>query len=126
MVKEGIKMKRYVFGMILLGGLLLIGWLVIDPSRLFADVYYVKVPNAETSIRTEKGYRYELIGYNEEGKKRPLTISTSELLAEGDFLKVFVKEEDQEVTDFERTSLSEVPIQLKEEQIDDASPTTFP
>ena len=119
-------MKRYVLGILFVGGLLLIGWQLIDPSRLFADVYYVKVPNAESSIRTEKGYRYELIGYNEEGKKRPLTISTPELLAEGDFLKVFVKEENQEVTDFEKTSSSDVPIQLKEEQVDDLSPTTFP
>lgn len=119
-------MKRKLIGLLMVGLVIWLGWRYVDPGRLFADVYYVKVPSAETVERVDDGYRYELIGYDQEGKKRSLTIPTPTLLVEGDFLKVYVKEEDQEVTDYERADASEVPLQLKEEQMEDASPHASP
>ncbi|WP_026825062.1 YxeA family protein [Exiguobacterium marinum] len=118
-------MKRNLIAVLLIGVLLVIGWRYVDPNRLLADVYYVKVPNAEVATKVSDGYRYDLIGYDADGKKRPLAITTSALLAEGDYLKVFVKEENPEVTDYERVSDLEVPQQLKEEQ-EDTSESSFP
>ncbi|WP_214792876.1 MULTISPECIES: YxeA family protein [unclassified Exiguobacterium] len=119
-------MKRKLIAVLLIGVLIVVGWRYVDVDRLLADVYYVKVPNAEVATQTSNGYRYDLIGYDEVGKKRPLAISTPSLLAEGDFLKVFVKEESPEVTDYERVNALEVPEQLKEEQEEGSSETPFP
>lgn len=119
-------MMRKLIAVLLIGALFIVGWRNVDFDRLLADVYYVKVPNAEVATQTSNGYRYDLIGYDEGGKKRPLAIATSSLLAEGDYLKVFVKEEDAEVTDYERVNQLEVPEQLKEEQEVDSSEPSFP
>jgi uncharacterized protein (TIGR01655 family) len=118
---EGCAMKR----MMTVGGivlLLLLGWRWVDVDRLFADVYYTKVPNAEA---TNQGttYTYEMIGYDEEGKKRPITFRTPTRLAEGDFLKVYIKDE-RKVTAYESVVESEVPAQLKDEQTDE--PVSIP
>lgn len=119
-------MKRTIFWVLVIGVLIFVGWRFVNPNRLMADVYYVKVPSAETVDQTADGYRYEVIGYDTEGKKRPLTISTTALLAEGDFLKVYVKEEDPEVMDYDRVNSSEVPRQLKEEQLEESPSSSFP
>ena len=115
-------MKRNLIGVLIIGVLVVVGWRYVDLNRLLADVYYVKVPSAEVATKISNGYRYDLIGYDEDGKKRPLAIITSSLLAEGDYLKVFVKEENPEVTDYEAVSDLEVPQQLKEEQEDPSEP----
>lgn len=118
-------MKRKLVATLLVGVLFIVGWRYVNLDRLLADVYYVKVPNPELVTQTSSGYRYDLIGYNEEGKKRPLAIASPSLLVEGDFLKVFVKEEAPEVTDYERVHALEVPQQLKEEQQEDHE-SSFP
>ena len=119
-------MKRNLVAILLIGILLVVGWRYVDPNRLLADVYYVKVPSAEVATHTSSGYRYDLIGYDEDGKKRPLSIATSGLLPEGNYLRVFVKEEDAEVTDYEQVNVLDVPEQLKEEQEEDNSEPSFP
>lgn len=118
-------MKRNLVAILLIGILLVVGWCYVDPNRLLADVYYVKVPSAEVVTQTSGGYRYDLIGYDEDGKKRPLSIATSGLLPEGNYLRVFVKE-DAEVTDYEQVNVLDVPEQLKEEQEKDNSEPLFP
>ena len=118
-------MKRNLVAILLIGILLVVGWRYVDPNRLLADVYYVKVPSAEVVTQTSGGYRYDLIGYDEDGKKRPLSIATSGLLPEGNYLRVFVKE-DAEVTDYEQVNVLDVPEQLKEEQEKDNSEPLFP
>ncbi|MCM3280412.1 YxeA family protein [Exiguobacterium sp. MER 193] len=118
-------MKRNLVAILLIGILLVVGWCYVDPNRLLADVYYVKVPSAEVVTQTSGGYRYDLIGYDEDGKKRPLSIATSGLLPEGNYLRVFVKE-DAEVTDYEQVNVLDVPEQLKEEQEEDNSEPLFP
>ncbi|WP_214784823.1 DUF1093 domain-containing protein [Exiguobacterium sp. s183] len=119
-------MIRKLIAVLLIGVLFIVGWRYVNLDRLLADVYYVKVPSAEVATQTSHGYRYDLIGYDEDGKKRPLAIATPSLLAEGDFLKVYVKEEAPEVTDYERVNALEVPAQLKEEQQEDESEPMFP
>ena len=118
-------MKRNLVAILLIGILLVVGWCYVDPNRLLADVYYVKVPSTEVVTQTSGGYRYDLIGYDEDGKKRPLSIATSGLLPEGNYLRVFVKE-DAEVTDYEQVNVLDVPEQLKEEQEKDNSEPLFP
>lgn len=118
-------MKRNLVAILLIGILLVVGWRYVDPNRLLADVYYVKVPSAEVVTQTSGGYRYDLIGYDEDGKKRPLSIATSGLLPEGNYLRVFVKE-DAEVVDYEQVNVLDVPEQLKEEQEKDNSEPLFP
>ena len=118
-------MKRNLVAILLIGILLVVGWRYVDPNRLLADVYYVKVPSAEVVTQTSGGYRYDLIGYDEDGKKRPLSIATSGLLPEGNYLRVFVKE-DEEVTDYEQVNVLDVPEQLKKEQEEDNSEPSFP
>ena len=118
-------MKRNLVAILLIGILLVVGWCYVDPNRLLADVYYVKVPSAEVVTQTSGGYRYDLIGYDEGGKKRPLSIATSGLLPEGNYLRVFVKE-DAEVVDYEQVNVLDVPEQLKEEQEKDNSEPLFP
>lgn len=109
-------MKRIVkiSGVVLI---LLLGWLLVDADRLFADVYYTKVPSAEAADQGET-YTYEMIGYDDDGKKRPITFRTPTRLAEGDFLKVYIKDE-RRVTAYEPVAESEVPAQLKDEQTDE-------
>ncbi len=118
-------MKRNLVAILLIGILLVVGWRYVDPNRLLADVYYVKVPSTEVVTQTSGGYRYDLIGYDEDGKKRPLSIATSGLLPEGNYLRVFVKE-DAEVVDYEQVNVLDVPEQLKEEQEKDNSEPLFP
>ncbi|WP_138858761.1 YxeA family protein [Exiguobacterium mexicanum] len=96
---------------------LILGWRFIDTDRLFADVYYAKVPSAEVIDRGTT-YTYEMIGYDEDGKKRPITFQDPTRLAEGDFLKVYVKDEGR-VTAYEPVAESKVPAQLKDEQTDE-------
>ncbi|WP_215143187.1 YxeA family protein [Exiguobacterium qingdaonense] len=119
-------MKRNLIAVLIIGVILVLGWRYVDPNRLLADVYYVKVPSAEMATNVSDGYRYDLIGYDEERKKRPLAITTPSLLPEGDYLKVYVREENPEVTDYERVNALEVPEQLKEEQEGDDSESSFP
>lgn len=118
-------MKRNLVAILLIGILLVVGWRYVDPNRLLVDVYYVKVPSAEVVTQTSDGYRYDLIGYDEDGKKRPLSIATSGLLPEGNYLRVFVKE-DAEVVDYEQVNVLDVPEQLKKEQEKDNSEPSFP
>lgn len=108
-----------------IGGVVLIlflGWQFVDTNRLFADVYYMKVPSTNV---TDQGKRhtYETIGYDEDGKKRPITFEAPIRLAEGDFLKLYVKDE-QTVTAYEPVPESEVPAQLKDEQTEE--PVSIP
>ncbi|TCI21553.1 YxeA family protein [Exiguobacterium sp. SL-10] len=114
-------MKRIVkiSGVVLI---LLLGGLLVDTDRLFADIYYTKVPSRNV---TDQGttYTYEMIGYDEEGKKRPITLRAPTRLAEGDFLKVYIKDEGK-VTAYESVVESEVPAQLKDEQTDE--PVSIP
>lgn len=114
-------MKRIIkiSGVVLI---LFLGWLLVDTDRLFADVYYTKVPSAEADNQ-EKTYMYEMIGYDDNGKKRPITFQAPTRLAEGDFLKVYIKDE-RRVTAYEPVAESEVPTQLKHEQTDE--PVSLP
>ena len=114
-------MKR----MLTVGGvvlLLVFGWRWIDTDRLFADVYYAKVPVPDTA---EQGaaYTYEVIAYDGDGKKRPLTFRSAGRLGEGEFLKMYVKDEHR-VTAYEPAVEHEVPSALKDEQTDE--PVTIP
>lgn len=102
--------------------ILLLGWQFVDTDRLFADVYYTKVPSANVTDQ-EGTYTYEMIGYDEDGKKRPITFEAPIRLAEGDFLKLYVKDE-RTVTAYEPVPESEVPAQLKDEQT--AEPLSIP
>jgi uncharacterized protein (TIGR01655 family) len=112
----GYAMKRglTISGIVLI---LFLSWQFVDTNRLFADVYYAKVPSAEVIDRGTT-YTYEMIGYDEDGKKRPITFQDPTRLAEGDFLKVYVKDEGR-VTAYEPVAESEVPAQLKDEQTDE-------
>lgn len=110
-----------------IGGIVLIlflGWQFVDTDRLFADVYYAKVPSAAVTDQG-KTHTYEMIGYDEDGKKRPITLETSMRLAEGDFLKIYVKDE-QTVTAYEPVPESEVPAQLKTEQTEQSVSIPLP
>lgn len=101
---------------------LILGWRFIDTDRLFADVYYAKVPSANVTDQG-KTHKYDTIGYNKDGKKRPITFEAPVRLAEGDFLKVYVKDEGR-VTAYEPVAESEVPVQLKDEQTE--QPVSIP
>lgn len=118
---EGCAMKR----MMTVGGivlLLLLGWQWVDVDRLFADVYYTKVPSGNVTDQG-KTHTYDTIGYDEDGKKRPITFEAPIRLAEGDFLKLYVKDE-RTVTAYEPVPESEVPDQLKDEQTE--QPVSIP
>ncbi len=93
----------------------LVGWLLIDMDRLFADTYYVRVPSMETAGRDGTDYVYTTIGYHEEKKKRSFTFTSESRLAEGDFLKLYVKDEGT-VTTFEKIDERDVPPELKMKQ----------
>lgn len=110
-----------------IGALLLIvwvGWQWMDVDRLFADVYYAKVPSLGTVEQSDM-YTYEVIAYDENGKKRPLTLQAPGQLSEGDFLKVYVKD-DRRVTAYEQVTESAVPSQLKDEQVEESNTIPLP
>lgn len=104
----------------MLGGcvvLLLFAWRLIDTDRLFADVYYAKVPSLDVAVQSET-YTYDVIAYDEDGRKRPLTFAAPGRLNEGDFLKLYVKDEER-VTSYQSVVEREVPLQLKNEQTEE-------
>jgi len=101
---------------------LILGWQFIDTDRLFADVYYTKVPSGNVTDQG-KTHTYDTIGYDEDGKKRPITFEAPIRLAEGDFLKLYVKDE-RTVTAYELVPESEVPARLRDEQTE--QPVSIP
>lgn len=118
-------MKRNLLRIATLCLILFAGWLFIDLDRLFTDIYYVKVPSTEQVNRDASTYTYEVIAYDEDGKKRPIKLETQEFLGAGEFLKVYVKEGER-VTSFEPASETDVPWQLKDEQTDEPATTPLP
>lgn len=114
-MKRGMPMKRKRLLATTLLLAALVGWLLIDMDRLFADTYYVRVPSIETAEQDGADYVYTTIGYHEEKKKRSLTFTSESRLAEGDFLKLYVKDEGT-VTTFEKVDERDVPPELKMEQ----------
>lgn len=90
-------------------------WFVIDLDRLFADTYYVRIPNIKTVEQDGADYIYTTIGYDEDGKKRSLTFTSDSRLAEGEFLKLYVKDEGK-VTSYEPIDERDVPSELKRKQ----------
>ncbi|MCC5891124.1 YxeA family protein [Exiguobacterium sp.] len=114
-MKRGIPMKRKRLLATILFLAALAGWFLIDTDRLFADTYYVRIPSIETAGRDGADYEYTTIGYHEEKKKRSFTFTSASRLAEGDFFKLYVKDEGT-VTTFEKVDERDVPPELKMEQ----------
>ncbi len=114
-------MKRTRFLFVLLALTAILGWVVVDSNRLFADEYYVRVPNADTVTREGTDYVYTAIGYGDGNKKRSFTFNSDERLAPGDVLKLYVKDE-TDVTALERIEERDVPIEIELEPAEAAAP----
>ncbi|MCT4784552.1 MULTISPECIES: YxeA family protein [Exiguobacterium] len=113
-------MRRSRLFLILLVIVAMIGWFAIDSNRLFADVYYVRVPNADTVSREVTAYVYTAIGYGDRNKKRSFTFDSDERLAPGDVVKLYVKDE-TDVTSLERIEEQDVPIEIQLEPAEEAA-----
>ncbi|MEK4075519.1 YxeA family protein [Paenibacillus sp. FSL M7-0656] len=95
-------------------------WLFfMDPAKLTPDnpagktTYYTTV-NQTTVNKDDNGrYAYELIGYTNEGKSKTLSFSTSKLLKNGAYLKLYVSTL-RGVTHWEEVTADDLPGQAKQ------------
>lgn len=112
-------MKKVLFG---IGLVLLIvvafSIFFYNPNKLTPEnpegktLYYTMVINDEKKLGDNQRYEYNLDAFDEKGKKRTLTFTSSKQLQEGAYLELYVAPF-RGVTYWQEVHLDELPEQIK-------------